>query len=337
MTSIPAVHERYGGLLTVRGDRRVVAHYGRPDRTYDAIRNVAGVIEHGVGIVSVEGPSRRDAVEASLTNALPAEDSGTYGFVLGDGTITADAYVFDVGDRLLGFVPSDRVEAVAELWSGNGYTVEKTTREMTVFGVYGPKATEKIASVCSATTPETPLAIARGAIRDIGVTVIREDGLAGEEGYLVVTTSEDAEAVFDAMVNRGLNATPFGYETWERLTLEAGTPLFETELRDAEPAVVGVANAFPDDAAPEPSDRRLCGFTATEVPEADAAVYANDRHIGHVTRAVESPSDGTAIGFAVVETPFDDEWTIGDRVDATAAAAPFIDGSDRSARMPAFQ
>ncbi|WP_136688256.1 glycine cleavage T C-terminal barrel domain-containing protein [Halorhabdus amylolytica] len=337
MTAIPEIHERYGGLLTIKGDRRVVAHYGRPERTYDAVRNVAGVIEHGVGVLSVEGPNHRDGLAGSLTNELPAEDNGNYGFVLRDGRIVADVYVFDVGDRILGFVPSGRIDAIVERWSGDGRTVTETTREMTVFGVYGPQATEKIASVCSATTPETPLSIARGAIREAGVTVIRNDGLAGEEGYLLAVESEEAEDVFDALVNRGLNAAPFGYETWETLTLEAGTPLFRTELRDREPTTVGVTNAFPDDSGPEPAAQQLCGFTAEQIPDPNATVYANGEKVGSVTRSKESPTVETAIGFAVVDRDVGDKWTIGDgNIDAKAATLPFVEGSERSARIPSL-
>ena len=335
MTSIPDVHERYGGLLTIRGGRRVVAQYGRPQRTYRAVRNVAGVIEHGFGLLTVTGPQRRDAVAESLTNECPTENSGRYGFVLEDGTILADAYVFDTGDRLLGMVPPDRIHAVADAWSGPDRTIENVTRDVAVFGVYGPEATESVASICTATTPGDPLSIARGAIREAGVTVIRDDGIAGEEGFLVIAGIEDAEAVFDAIVNRGSSAAPFGYETWERLTLEAGTPLFDTELRDARPGTVGISTAYPGEDAPEPADRQVRGFTASELPADGAVVSVDGEDVGHVTRAVESEHDEPAIGFAVVAATAGDEWTIGeDAIDATAATLPFVDGSERSARIP---
>jgi len=335
MTPIPEVHERYGGLLTDRDGRRVVAHYGRPERTYRAVRNVAGIVEHGIGVVRVEGSGRRDAVAGSLTNRLPEAEAGVYGFVLRDGTIAADAYVFDVGDALLGFVPPDRLDVVRDAWAGNGREVADVSRDFAVFGVYGPQATEAIASVCTAATPATSLSIARGAIRETGVTVIRDDGLVGETGYAVVARSGDAEAIFDAMVNRGLNAAPLGYETWETLTLEAGTPLFRSELRDTDPGVVGVETAFPEGAALDPADRRLCGFTAAAVPEAGATVHADGAAIGHVTRSVESPARETAIGFAVVDATAGDAWTIGeDGIEARAEQLPFVEGSARSARLP---
>ncbi|MFB6201055.1 MAG: glycine cleavage T C-terminal barrel domain-containing protein [Halorhabdus sp.] len=334
MTAIPEDHERYGGLLTTRGGRRVVAHYGRPERTYRAVRNVAGVIEHGFGVVTVSGPERRAAVGQSLTNTLPDTDGGVYGFVLEGDAIQTDTYVFDVGDRLLGVVPSGRVEDVLDAWSGSGRSVTETTRDVAVFGVYGPEATEAVASVCSATTPESALAIARGSIRDVGVTIIRDDGVTGEEGYLVVASDEDASETFDAMVNRGLNAAPFGYETWATLTLEAGTPLW-TDLHGATPATVGVSNAFADGSTPQSLDSRLYGFTAESTPAQDATVSVDGEVVGRVTRSRDSPALERSIGFAILDVATDATWTIGDdRIGATNATLPFVEGSDQSARVP---
>jgi aminomethyltransferase len=325
-------------LLTARDGPSVVAHYGRPERTYRAVRNVAGVIEHGFGVLVVQGPRRREAVDKQFSNELPEEDAGTYGFVRQDDGIAADAYVFDAGDRFLAFVPPDRTGAVVEAWRGTACTVSNATTDFAVFGVYGPKATEKIGSVASATAPDTPLSIARGTIREAGVTIIRDDGLTGEEGYLVVAASDDAEPVFDALINRGLSGAPFGYETWATLTLAAGTPLFETELRDATPATVGVANAFPDGAVPTGSTRRLRGFTAKSIPESGASASVNGEAIGRVTRARERQDEGEPIGFAILNADVDDDFTIGDdRISATVTALPFVDGSGRSKRIPHWE
>ncbi|WP_181686589.1 aminomethyl transferase family protein [Halorhabdus salina] len=333
MTGLPARHEQYGGIITARAGTRIVAHYGRPERTYRAVRNVAGVIEHGLGVIVVKGAWREQLVEENFSNRLPDVDAGQYGFVLTDGSIVADAYVFTVEDRILAFVPPDRTDAVVEAWSGDGVVVQDNSDAFAGFGVYGPEATEKVASVCSATTPDSALSIDRGAIQDSGVTVIRDDGVTGEEGYLLIAASADAAEVFDALVNRGLSAAPFGYETWETLTLEAGTPLFETELRDTDPAAIGISNAFPPAEDPSQGDHRLRAFTAATAPVDGTTVYAGGRAVGEVTRAREQPKDEGAVGFAMVET---DEETvaIGDeRLAATISSPPFVQGSDRSARL----
>jgi aminomethyltransferase len=75
------------------------------------------------------------------------------------------------------------------------------------------------------------------------VSVVRNDDVAGEEGYEVVCAADEAADVWDTLLNHGNNAAPFGYGTWETLTLEAGTPLFHDELAGRVPNVAGLRNA----------------------------------------------------------------------------------------------
>ena len=72
------------------------------------------------------------------------------------------------------------------------------------------------------------------------MTVVRTDAPTGETGYEVICASEDAADVFDTLINHGLNAVPFGTDTWEALTLEAGTPLFDPDLEGRIPNATGV-------------------------------------------------------------------------------------------------
>jgi aminomethyltransferase len=200
---------------------------------------------------------------------------------------------------------------------------------------------------------------------EVGVTVIRTDSLTGEEGYEVVCTTDatvnetgterqNGELVFDTLLNQGLNAAPFGRRTWESLTLEAGTPLFDTELRGRIPNVVGLRNAVDFDKGcfvgqevvsrvenrGQPS-RRLVGLLPEQVPDSGAAVFRGDESVGEVTRAVESPGRDEPIAFAAVDFGIEEgaDLTVrvgGEEVPTEITALPFVEGSDRSARIPAY-
>ncbi|WP_136716670.1 CAF17-like 4Fe-4S cluster assembly/insertion protein YgfZ [Halorientalis salina] len=361
MTVLQDVHEDHGATFTERGDRRVVDSYGRPDRTHRAVRNVVGVCEFGYGVLVVTGDDRVEFVDNAVSNRVPAADGqGCYALLLDpQGKITTDMYVYNAGERLLVFLPPSRTEAVAEDWGDKTFIqdveIRVATDDFAVFGVHGPKATEKIASVLNnAASPEAPLSFVRGSMRDIGVTVVRADGLAGEEGFEVICAAESAEHVFDTLVNRGMNAAPFGYRVWNSLTLEAGTPLFESELEGRIPNVAGIRNALDFEKGcyvgqevvsrvenrGRPS-KRLVGLTAEAVPDAGAAVFAGDSAVGEVTRGIESPDREEPIALAFVEFEADSEdLTV--RVDGQDVAAelvelPFVEGSDRSARLPAYE
>jgi aminomethyltransferase len=377
MTVIENIHVDHGATFVDRGGRRVVADYGRPERTHRAVRKVVGVVEMGYGVIEVRGDDRVDFVDNAVSNSVPAEDGrGVYALLLDpQGGIETDMYVYNADDRLLVFCPPERAAPLLDDWRGKVFIQDVELRAATddfgVFGVHGANATEKIASVLNkAGAPEPPLSFVRGTMGDAGVTVVAGDGLVGEEGYEVICTADAAADVFDTLVNYGLNAAPFGYRTWETLTLEAGTPLFETELEGIVPNVVGLRNALDFEKGcyvgqevvsrvenqGRPS-RRLVGLALGQaasdgepngrepsddppVPIPEAAVFDGDSAVGEVTRSAVAPSYGGTIALAYVDYGLTAD-RVGVRVDgeeypAAVVALPFVEGSARSARLPSY-
>ena len=380
MTLVADTHAAHGATYRDRGGRQVVDHYGKPERVGKAVRKVVGAIEMGYGILAVSGDDRVEFVDNAVSNRVPREDGqGVYALLLDpQGRIETDMYVYNAAERLLVFLPPERAQTVAEDWSEKVFiqdvTIEDVSAEFGVFGVHGPKSTEKIASVLGGPgAPEKPLSFVRGSMVDAGVTVIASDSPVGEEGYEVICAADDAEQVFDTLLNRGLNAAAFGYRTWDALTLEAGTPLFEYELSGTVPNVLGLRNALDFEKGcyvgqevvsrvenrGRPS-RRLVGLALNGLtdavdnidgdaapsqydavlPAAKSAVFAGDTAIGEVTRATVGPTAGEPIAFALVE--YDaalDEITVridGDEVQATQRSLPSSDGSARSKRLPTY-
>ncbi|WP_416838523.1 aminomethyltransferase family protein [Haloferax sp. DFSO52] len=367
MTLVAGIHEAHGATFETRGGVEVVSHYGRPERTHRAVRNGVGVIEHGYGVVAVEGEDRVEYVDNAVTNNVPeADGQGVYALLLDpDGRIETEMYIYNAGERLLIFTPPDRAEPLVEEWRSKTFLqrvrIRDASEEFAVFGIHGSKSTEKVASILAgAGAPEPELTFVRGSIGgEYGVTVIASDNPTGEEGYDLICRAKDAEDVFEALLLYGNPAIPVGYQTWDSLTAEAGTPLFETELRGNIPNVVGVRNALDFDKGcfvgqevvskvenrGQPS-RRLVGFRAERLPDggveafAGSQVRADGDAVGSVTRAVESPILDAPIGFALVEYGIDtDDLTIDvedDQIAATVESLPFVDGSARSARIPAY-
>lgn len=359
MTVVRDRHEDHGASFRDVAGRALPEEYGRPERTHRAVRNVVGITEHAFDVVVVTGEDRHEFVDDTVTNHVPTEDGeGTYALLLDpQGRIRVDCYAFATGDSLLVFFPAGEGEGIAEEWSERTFVqdvdVEHATDRFGVFGAHGPKSTEKIASVLGGSSPpEEPLTFVRGAMEE-GVTVIRDDNLVGEEGYLVVCAAADADPVFETLVVRGLNATPFGRRTWETLTLEAGTPLFETELQGRVPNVLGLDNAVDyekgcfvgQEVVSKVKNRgrpssRLVGLVAEDLPDAGAAVAQDGDDVGEITRAVVSPMREEPIAFAEVNY----DVTSGDVAVETAAGEvaaevvdlPFVDGSERSRRLPEF-
>ena len=366
MTLVGGSHADHGATFGERGGREVVEEYGRADRAVRAVRNGVGVIEMGYGVVVVTGDDRVDFVDNAVTNRVPTADGeGCYALLLDpQGGIETELFIYNAGERLLLFTPPDRAEALVEEWEDKVFIQDVELREATegfgVFGVHGPQATEKVASVLhGAGAPAGTYSFVRGSLGDGGVSVIAGDAPTGEESYEVVCAAEDADEVWMTLLSRGNGAFPFGYRTYETLTLEAGTPLFDTELRGEIPNVVGLRAALDFDKGcyvgqevvsrvenvGQPS-RRLVGVRLTgdataddPLPDPGAAVFVGDAAVGEVTRARWSPTVEAPIALALVEWGADDISAI--RVDGAERSAerttlPFVDGSENSGRLPQY-
>jgi aminomethyltransferase len=346
MTVVREAHEAHGATFREVAGRSFPAEYGRSERTHGAVRNGVGVTEHAFDVAVATGGDRHGFVDDAVTGSVPTEDGeASYAVVLDDdGAVRADCYVFATGDRLLVFLPAGEGDAVASEWreAAGDRDAEFTvaTDDFGTFGVHGPNATEKIASVLHhASPPEERLRFVRGEMEG-GVTVVRDDDLAGEEGYLVVCAAEDADEVFRTLLVRGLNAVPFGRETWETLTLEAGTPLFEAELRGRTVADAGLSGLLADggDVQPDAEGSRLVGLEPEELPDPSATVTVDGEDVGAVTRAAVSPTRDAPLAFAAVSgvEPDTERVTVGDGVAADVVDLPFVDTGQRSRRIPEY-
>ena len=366
MTLVGDSHTDLGATFTTYSGREVVDHYGRPAVAHRAIRNGVGVIEMGYGIVAIEGADRIEYVDNIVSNRVPEENgAGCYALLLNpQGRIQSDLYIYNAGEKLLLFTPPAEAAPLVEEWREKVFIqdveISDVSDEFGVFGVHGPMSTEKIASVLNhAGAPEPELTFVRGSMADAGVTVIASDNPTGEEGYEVICGAADAEDVMDTLLNRGLNAAPFGYRTWESLTLEAGTPLFETELDGRIPNTVGLRHALDFDKGcyvgqeliskvenrGQPSSR-LVGLRTDQLVDAGSTVVAEDGdEVGEVTRAVEGPSVDEPIALAFVEFDGDlvdlrveaaAESVDVESVDAAVVDLPFVSGSGDSLRRPTY-
>jgi len=344
MTLLEDAHAAHGATFGSVGGRRVARHYGRPERTHHAVRNGVGLTEMPYGVLVVAGDDRVDYVDNVVSNAVPREDGqGRYALLLDpQGRVETDMYVYNAGERLLLFTPPGEARPLAEEWREKVFIedvdISVATDDFAVFGVHGPKATEKIASVLTkSASPDEHLSFVRGSMGDAGVTVVRGDGLAGEEGYDVICAADAAEEVFDTLVNRGMNAAPFGYRTWDTLTLEAGTPLFETELRNRTPAELGLSRLAGDADASSEDGERLVGLEPEALPERGDSVSLDGEDAGSVTRAADCPTRDAPLSFAVASgVEPGDEVAVGDGVGASVVDLPFVETGQRSRRIPEY-
>ena len=308
MTVVQAVHEELGATFRSVEGVRAVDHYGNPARAHLAVRNGVGLAELPRAVCRVP-ERRRDALAAVFEGSVPAADGEAAHGRLVDDAVRGEATVLAAEDDLLCLVSPG-----AAAWLCDRTAASDRTAALGVFDLHGPQATEKLAGVLhGAPAPGDRLTFVRGRLREAGVTAVRTDDPAGEEGYVVVCAAEDAREVHDTLLVRGPNAAPFGYRPWETLTLEAGTPL-PGDLR-----AVG--------------DGRVVGLAPETLPASGDPVVADGERVGTVARAVESPSLGYPLALAVLERDVDADLQVGGHP-AAVRPLPFVEGSATSGRLP---
>ncbi len=309
MTVVQAVHKELGATFRTVGSLRTVDHYDNAARAHLAVRNGVGLAELPHAVCRVP-ERRRAALAAVFDERVPSADGQAAHGRLADDTVRGEATVLAAEDDLLCLVSPG-----ARAWLCDRVDARDRTAALGVFDLHGPQATEKLAGVLhGAPAPGERLTFVRGRLREAGVTAVRTDDPAGEEGYVVVCGADDAREVHDTLLVRGPNAAPFGYRTWETLTLEAGTPL-------------------PDDLQ-SADDRRTVGLVPESLPASDDPVVADGERVGTVLRAVESPTLACPIALATVEQSVTDaDLTVGGHPVAVRSL-PFVDGSATSGRIP---
>jgi len=306
VTVLTAVHEELGATFRSVEGVRTVADYGSPERAHLAVRNGVGLAELPYAVCRVPG-RRRDALAAVFDGTVPTTDGRAAHGRLRDTGVRGEATVLAAADDLLCLVSPG-----AGAWLCDRTGGRDETDAVAVFDLHGPRATEKLAGVLhGAPAPGERHTFVRGRLREAGVTAVRTDDPAGEEGFVVVCAAADAREVHDTLLVRGPNAAPFGYRTWETLTLEAGTPL-PADLRRA-------------------GENRIVGLTAGTVLAAGDPVTAAGERVGVVLRGVESPSLDRPVALAALADDGDDLAVGGEPV--AVHPLPFVDGSATSGRI----
>lgn len=355
MTTLDGFHDAYGATYGTRGDRSVVEHYGRPERAARAVRNGLGVYPRPADVLAITGEDRVEYVDNVLSTPVPETPGhGCYGLLLTpNGRVRLDMYVYTAPDRLFVVLPPGEREDLVADWREKVFIQDVTFDPrpgMTVIHVTGPEATHALAPVVRDELPAERYACRTTSIGDTTVFVAAGDAPAGEVGYELLVEQDEAATVLSELTTGGVPAIPFGTRTWEQLTLEAGTPLLDPDFRDDLPNNAGLRAAIDFEKGcfvgqevvsriehrGNPNER-LVGLEFDERPDPDAELIDEGESVGRVTRAATSPVLETPIGFGYVPAGLErDALALPDGTTALLASLPFVDGSDRSARVPAY-
>jgi aminomethyltransferase len=316
------LHERHvaaGARMVPFAGWDMPVQYEGVIQEHRAVRTDAGVFDVShMGEIEVEGPRAHDLLQSLLSNDLDRIGVGAAQYTLltnEHGGIIDDLIVYRLDEfRHLLIVNAANREADYE-WLKNrehrGSDVRDVSDEYALLAVQGPRAIERLGL-----PPAKSFTFEMADIDGIEVMVNRT-GYTGEDGCELMAMADDAVALWDAVLARGV--VPCGLGARDTLRLEVCFPLHGNDITpDTDPisAGLGWACALHSDftgvgelrrVKEEGPVRKLVAFVMSEraIPRQGMPIEGG----GEVTSGTHSPMLDHGIGLGYVPAELADPGT----------------------------
>jgi aminomethyltransferase len=277
-----------------------------------AVRADAGAFDVShMGQLHVEGPMASEFLQAMLSNDLDRLSDGEAQYTLltnERGGIVDDLIVYRMshGHYLLVVNAGNREAAYGwlEEREARGTEVRDASDEYALVAVQGPRSLERLG------LDDAPaFTHAMGEVDGVEVMVCRT-GYTGEKGVELMCAEDDAVALWDAVLARGV--VPAGLGARDTLRLEVCYPLHGNDItQDTDAIAAGLAWTCALDTdftgadvlrriKEEGPQRRLAAFVMEEraIPRPEMPIEGG----GEVTSGTQSPSLDVGIGMGYVPT-----------------------------------
>ena len=275
-----------------------------------AVRTDAGAFDVShMGQLHVEGPMASEFLQAMLSNDLDRLSDGEAQYTLltnERGGIVDDLIVYRMshGHYLLVVNAGNREAAYGwlEEREARGTEVRDASDEYALVAVQGPRSLERLG------LDDAPaFTHAMGEVDGVEVMVCRT-GYTGEKGVELMCAEDDAVALWDAVLARGV--VPAGLGARDTLRLEVCYPLHGNDItQDTDAIAAGLAWTCALDTdftgadvlrriKEEGPQRRLAAFVMEEraIPRPEMPIEGG----GEVTSGTQSPSLDVGIGMGYV-------------------------------------
>ncbi len=321
-------HLELGARMVPFGGWDMPVQYSGILAEVNAVRTAAGLFDVShMGRLHVTGPRAAEFLDWVLTASASSLRVGRarYCFICNEsGGVIDDTIFYRLAEEEFLVVPNagNRLEVVDwfRQWIDRkfnaGCTLEDHTEETALIACQGPESLAVVDALADAPVDDLrPFAWRRTEIAGLAA-MVAHTGYTGEDGVEIFVGSKDADPLWQALLDRGLERglLPCGLGARDVLRLEAGLPLHGHEIDpQTTPIEAGlerfvtadkdhVGAAALNNQLLNGVERQLVGFTmpGRSAPRAGYAISVEGHPAGSVTSGSYSPTLDTSIGMGYI-------------------------------------
>lgn len=330
-TALYDTHVAAGAKMVPFAGFDMPVQYSGVTEEHFAVREKAGLFDVShMGQFFVEGPHAKDLLQYITSNNVDALSNGQAQYSClpnGKGGILDDLIVYKMSEeKYFVVVNASNIDKDWGQFSKYnekfGAKLTNASDEMSLLAIQGPKATEILQKLTDTPLSEIPYYhFTVGLVAGVQDVIISNTGYTGSGGFEIYFKNEDAENLWDKIVEAGKDEglIPCGLAARDTLRLEKGFALYGNDIDDTtSPLEAGlgwitkldkgdfVDSEFLSKQKEEGITRKLVGFEMLEkaIPRHDYLVVDSEGStIGKVTSGTMSPMKKVGIGMAYVDKP----------------------------------
>ena len=352
-----AHHDRLGGVFGPIGDWELPLYYGDPEAEALRMRKTGGFMDRSfMGKLHVKGKDALQFLQGMVTNDLNlvSLEKGIYSLIVTiKGKIVADLtiYQLDEGGFLLILQPelTHPIQTLLDRYIiASQVEIQDVTDQWGILSLHGPRVTPLLEGILMGSFKDKEAYSVDSLLwRGQRVWIMPRFEL-GEKGFDLFTSVETMVPLWEEILEEGKKDEifPFGSQTYEILRIEAGTPVFGSELDETVfPLEAGVDHAVNYDKGCYIGqetitrmkfrgrvNRHRIGFEVQgeELPKKGDRLFFEGKEVGIVSSTVFSPSLKKIIGMGYVRKEQSSSGTplvlkgLSGQYDVTVSVLPFI-------------
>lgn len=326
-TALYDKHVSLGAKMVPFAGFEMPVQYSGVTQEHVAVREKVGIFDVShMGQFFIEGAAAKDLLQFVTTNNVDTLENGKAQYTClpnGNGGIVDDLIVYKMNDeKYFIVVNASNIEKdwnhISKYNEKFGAKMTNSSDEMSLLAIQGPKAVETLQKLTETNLSEIPYYhFTVGKIAGIDDVIISNTGYTGSGGFEIYFKNEDAEKLWDSIIEAGeeFGIIPCGLASRDTLRLEKGFCLYGNDIDDTTSpleAGLGWITKFDKDFvdkerfAQQKADgitRKLVGFEMQEraIPRHDYLVVDSEgNEIGKVTSGTMSPLKNVGIGLAYV-------------------------------------